>query len=169
MKRRHAISAVAAAVAPMWWTAAAAAPAAAGQAVAWPEVTLLDGSRFGAAQATGRALVVVFWSTTCPFCRRHNEHVEKLHRAAAGRRLAVLGVARDGDIAAVRRHASAHGYTFPITLDQAPLAAALSARRVIPLTVTVDRAGRLLQVIPGEMFEDDVLELLQLADKEVRA
>ena len=54
-------------------------------------------------------------------------------------------------------------------MDQAPLAAALSARRVIPLTVTVDRAGRLLQVIPGEMFEDDVLELLQLADKEVRA
>ena len=169
MKRRHAIGAVAAAVGPVAWALAAAAPAAPGQAVAWPEVTLLDGSRFGAAQAAGRALVVVFWSTTCPYCRRHNQHVEKLHRASAGRRLAVLGVARDGDTAAVRRHANAHGYTFPITMDQAPLAAALSARRVIPLTVTIDRAGRLLQVIPGEMFEDDVLELLQLADKEVRA
>ena len=91
------------------------------------------------------------------------------HRAAAGRRLVVLGVARDGDAAAVRHHAERHGYTFPITLDQAPLAAALSARRVSPLTVTVDRAGRLLQVIPGEMFESDVLELLQLADKEIRS
>ena len=108
---------------------AVAAPAAPGEAVAWPEVTLLDGSRFGPAQAAGRALVVVFWSTTCPFCRRHNEHVEKLHRAAAGRRLAVLGVSRDRDVAAVRRHAREHGYTFPITTDQAPLAAALSARR----------------------------------------
>ncbi len=169
MKRRHAIGAVAAAAAPAWWAEAVAAPAAPGQAVAWPEVTLLDGSRFGAAQAQGRALVVVFWSTTCPFCRRHNQHLEKLHRAAAGRRLAVLGVARERDAAAVRRHASEHGYTFPITLEQAPLAAALSARRVIPLTVTIDRGGRLLQVIPGEMFEDDVLELLQLADKEARA
>ncbi|MDP1646972.1 MAG: TlpA disulfide reductase family protein [Rubrivivax sp.] len=169
MKRRHAISAVAAAAAPAWWAAAAAAPAAPGQAVAWPEVTLLDGSRFGAAQAQGRALVVVFWSTTCPFCRRHNQHVEKLHRAAAGRRLSVLGVARERDAAAVRRHAGEHGYTFPITLEQAPLAAALSTRRVIPLTVTVDRGGRLLQVIPGEMFEEDVLELLQLAGMEVRA
>ena len=169
MKRRHAISAVAAAAAPAWWAEATAAPAAPGQIVSWPEVTLIDGSRFGAVQAEGRALVVVFWSTTCPFCRRHNQHVQKLHRAAAGRRLAVLGVARDGDAAAVRRHASAQGYTFPITMDQAPLAAALSARRVIPLTVTIDRAGRLLQAIPGEMFEDDVLELLQLADKEVRA
>ena len=170
MKRRHAAAAAAAfAAGPAWWRAAAAAPAAPGQAVAWPEVTLLDGSRFGPAQAEGRALVVVFWSTTCPFCRRHNQHVEKLHRAAAGRRLAVLGVARDRDIAAVRRYAAQQGYTFPITTEQAPLAAALSVRRVIPLTVTIDRGGRLLQVIPGEMFEDDVLELLQLADKEIRS
>jgi hypothetical protein len=27
--------------------------------------------------------------------------------------------------------------------------------------VTVDRQGRLKQVIPGEMFEDDVMELLK--------
>lgn len=174
MKRRHAVAAVAATAAPAWWAEAAAvvaAPAATsapGQAVAWPEVTLLDGGRFGPAQAEGRAMVVVFWSTTCPFCRRHNQHVEKLYRAAAGRALVVLGVARDRDATAVRRHAREHGYTFPITLDHAPLAAVLSARRVIPLTVSVDRGGRLLQVIPGEMFESDVLELLQLADKEVR-
>jgi len=168
MKRRQAVATLAAAAAPAWWRAATAAPAAPGQLVAWPEVTLLDGSRFGPAQAQGRALVVVFWSTTCPFCRRHNQHVEMLHRAAAGRRLAVLGVARERDAAAVRRHAGEHGYTFPITLDHAPLSAALSARRIIPLTVTVDRSGRLLQVIPGEMFESDVLELLQLADKEAR-
>jgi len=168
MKRRHAVAALAAATAPAWWRAAAAAPAAPGQPVAWPEVTLLEGGRFGPAQAEGHALVVVFWSTSCPFCRRHNQHVEKLHRAAAGHRLSVLGVARDRDPAAVHRHAREHGYTFPITLDHAPLAAALSARRIIPLTVTVDRAGRLLQVIPGEMFESDVLELLQLADKEIR-
>lgn len=140
-----------------------AAPAAAGAAVDWPEVTLLDGGRFGAAQAAGHAVVVVFWSLTCPFCRRHNQHVEKLHRAAAGKAVRVLGVARDRDAAAVARYAQAQGYSFPITMDNAAMAAALSMRRLIPLTVTVDRQGRLRQVIPGEMFEPDVLELLQLA------
>ena len=34
---------------------------------------------------------------------------------------------------------------------------------MIPLTVTVDRQGRLLQAIPGEMFEEDVMELQRLA------
>jgi hypothetical protein len=42
------------------------------------------------------------------------------------------------------------------------MSAALSARKLVPLTVTVDRRGRLKQVIPGEMSEDDVLDLLKL-------
>jgi thiol-disulfide isomerase/thioredoxin len=153
--------------------AARAQPAAAlqpGQMVSWPEVTLLDGSRYSSAPAANgsRAAVVVFWSTTCPFCRNHNQHVEKLHRAAAGQGLAVLGVARERDAAAVRRYAQQQGYSFPITLDHAALSAALANRRVVPLTVTIDRQGRFKQAIPGEMFEEDVLELLQLARTEVR-
>lgn len=137
-----------------------AAPAAPGEAVVWPEVTLLDGRHWVA--VPGQAVVVVFWSTTCPFCRRHNQHVERLH-AAAGSRLQVLGVARERDADAVRRYAAGQGYSFPITTDHAPMAAALTARKMIPLTVTVDRQGRLKQVIPGEMFAEDVMGLVQLA------
>ncbi len=156
-------------------TRSAAAPAAAplqrGESLVWPEVTLLDGSRFDSSPAGNgsRAAVVVFWSTTCPFCRNHNRHVEKLHRAAAGQGLAVLGVARERDAAVVRRYAQQQGYSFPITLDHPALNAALAPRRVIPLTVTIDRKGRVKQAIPGEMFEEDVMELLQLAKAEARS
>ncbi|MBX3637865.1 MAG: TlpA family protein disulfide reductase [Rubrivivax sp.] len=161
MKRRDLLAAAAAwPLVPAPAHAAAAAP---GGIVDWPEVTLLDSSRFGPAQARGQAMVVVFWSTSCPYCRRHNQHVEKLHRAATGRALTVLGVARDRDPEAVRRHMQLQGHSFPVTQDYRALASVLSTRNMIPLTVTVDRQGRLRQVIPGEMFESDVLELLQLA------
>ena len=143
--------------------AATAAPAQPGERVVWPDVPVLGGGSFGAAQAAGRAMVVVFWSTTCPFCRNHNRHVQKLHHAAQGKALAVLGVARETDPAVVQAYARAQGYEFPITLHTRPLAEALSTRNVIPLTVVVDRQGRLKQVLPGEMFEEDVLELLALA------
>lgn len=134
-----------------------------GERVDWPrQVTLLDGRAW---QPTpGHATIVVFWSTTCPFCKRHNPHVEKLHRQLQGRRADVLGVARDRDGEAVRRHMAREGLTFPVTLEYAALADSLSRRNVIPLTVTVDRAGRLRELIPGEMFEEDVLELARLAD-----
>jgi thiol-disulfide isomerase/thioredoxin len=133
-----------------------------GQAVVWPEVTLLDGTRWGSAQAQGKHVIVVFWSTTCPFCLRHNAHIEKLRRAAAGRPLEILTVARDKDASAVKAYLARHGYGFQVTMAQDAMAAALSTRKVIPLTVTVDRQGRLGQVIPGEMFEDDVMEWLRL-------
>ena len=164
MKRRVLIASAAAASAcaalPAW-----AVPAQNGQPVAWPDVQLLGGGTLKAADWQGRAGVVVFWSLTCPFCRRHNEHVEKLHRAAqaASLPLTVLGVVRERDAAAVARHIQQQGYSFANTLDLAPMAAALSERRMTPITAVVDRQGRLKMVLPGEMFEEDVMELLQLA------
>lgn len=143
--------------------AQAAGAGAKGHRVAWPEVPLLGGGSFGPREAEGRAVVAVFWSITCPFCRRHNEHVEKLHRAAAGKPLAVLGISRDTDAAAVARYVRERGYSFPITLAEPVLFAQLGSRRVIPLTVVVDRSGRIQQRLPGEMFEEDVLELLEHA------
>jgi thiol-disulfide isomerase/thioredoxin len=142
---------------------AVAAPAQPGQPVTWPEVALLDGRRWGPAQAQGKAVVVVFWSLHCPFCLRHNAHLDKLQRSLRGEPLEILTAVREPDAAAARRHMVHHGYRFAATLDAPALAAALAPRRVSPLTVTVDRAGRLLQVIPGEMFEEDVLELIRLA------
>src|SRR5574337_600975 len=134
-----------------------------GERVRWPSVRLLDGRRWSAADAQGRAVIVVFWSVTCPFCRRHNPHLEKLRAAAVGRPLTVLGVSRDTDADAVARHLREQKLNFAVTLDDPPMAEALSLRRVTPLTVTVGRDGRLRQVLAGEMFEEDVLELLQLA------
>jgi len=63
----------------------------------------------------------------------------------------------------VARHAAARGWSFPNTLDAEALAAALSRRRSVPLTAVVDRQGRLVEVVPGEMFEADVLAYLRLA------
>ena len=143
--------------------AAAGAPALPGQPVVWPVVPLLGGGQIEPAQWQGRSAVVVFWSTTCPFCKRHNQHLEKLHRAAQalpGRPLQVLGVARERDATEVRRYAAQQGYSFPITLANGALSAALSERRVIPLTAVVDKSGRLKQVLAGEMFEEDLMELL---------
>jgi thiol-disulfide isomerase/thioredoxin len=141
------------------WRPLRAAP---GEPVVWPQVRLLDGSPWSAAQAEGKAVVAVFWSTTCPFCRRHNAHVEKLRQAATGRPLELITIARENDPQAVQGYVARHGWRFAVTLDNVSMSAALSARKLVPLTVTVDRRGRLKQVIPGEMSEDDVLDLLKL-------
>lgn len=161
MKRRELLVAAPTLVA-VGGVRAGAGPAGPGELVRWPaSVSLLDGQAWR--PLPGQAQIVVLWSTRCPFCRRHNVHVEKLHRALAGRPAAVLGVAQDRDPALVQRYAAQQGYSFPVTLAWPAMTAALSTRRMIPLTITVDRTGRLRQVIPGEMTEADVLELAALA------
>lgn len=158
MKRRMLLGLAALAVGP-----APAAPARLGDAVAWPTTKLLDGSSWSAEQARGQAVVVVFWTLDCAYCERHLAHVEKLHRVAQGKPLFILAALRGGSAAAARNRLQERGWTFAVTLDAEPLSAVLSQRRSVPLTVTVDREGRLREQIPGEMFEDDVIGLLKLA------
>lgn len=140
-----------------------AAGPALGDRVQWPEVRLLDGRPLPPAQPGQDASVVVFFSTTCPFCARHNVHVQKLRETTAGLPLRVLGVAHERDPERVRAYAAQRGLRFDFTLDQQPLHAALSRRPGIPLTCVVDRQQRLREVIRGEMFEEDVLELARWA------
>jgi len=129
----------------------------------WPLIELLDGGRFAPSHWQDRAAVLVFFATHCPFCRRHNQHIEKLHRASQGLRLQVLGAALDREPAPVRSYLAKARYSFPVTMQGPSLRALFSARQLMPLTVTLDRQGAVRAVVPGEMFEEDVLELLALA------
>jgi hypothetical protein len=71
-------------------------------------------------------------------------------------------VALDTDADAVRRYMAGNGFGFPVALDGGGLRQRLTSRRVIPMTCVLDGQGRLLQAIPGEMAEDDVLGLARV-------
>jgi thiol-disulfide isomerase/thioredoxin len=159
VKRRHLTLA---ALSAPWAGVRASPPADARPVIDWPTLRLLDGRTLEPSSWQGRAAVVVFWATYCPYCRRHNAHIDQLERATRGQGLRVLGVALDADAAAVRRYMDRNGYGFPVALDGGELRRRLTDRRVIPMTCTVDRSGRLLQAIPGEMSGDDVMELARL-------
>ena len=134
-----------------------------GEQVQWPAVTLLDGRMLPPLAPGAEASVVVFFSTTCPFCVRHNAHVQKLLALAQGQPLRVLGVAHDRQAEHVRTYLKRQALSFDVSLDQGPLHAALSRKPGTPITCVVDRQQRLREVIRGEMFEEDVLGLLRWA------
>jgi thiol-disulfide isomerase/thioredoxin len=140
-----------------------AARSAAPPPIVWPALTLLDGTRVEPSAWQGTPTIVVLWATTCPFCRRHNAHLDKLQRSLAGRPPRILAAALDTDADAVRRYMADNRYSFPVTMEGAKLRALLTTRRVIPMTFVVDRAGRLRDAIVGEMFEEDVFDLADSA------
>ena len=135
---------------------------ASGASIEWPALKLLDGKTLPAQAWRDSAAVVVFFSVYCAYCMRHNAHIDKLHGMIGTRPVRILGAAIDRDAEAVRRYVAVNRYRFPTVADAAALRERFTPRRVVPMTCVVDRAGRLMQAIPGEMAEADVLEL---ADK----
>lgn len=154
-----------------WLAAAASLPVAARAAddapaaprrIDWPAATLLDGTPLPPAWWQGHPAIVVFWATWCPFCRAHNVHLDKLYASldrASPSAARILGVAIDADRALVARTVAERKYRFPVTVDDGTWRARFATRRVIPVTCLVDARGVLVQSIPGEMFEEDVMEL----------
>ncbi len=144
-------------------TASVSAWAAPAPPIAWPALQGPDGRAVDVAGWRGVPMVVVFWATWCAFCERHNARIDKLHRTLDPARLRVLGVALDSDGAAVQQYLRRHDHRFPVVLEGGVLRSRFTARRIIPMTCTVDADGQLRQCIPGEMAEDDVMELARLA------
>lgn len=131
--------------------------------ICWPARTqLLDGSQRSAVDWQGKPLLVVFWATHCPFCRRHNANLHQLMQQNPDGPT-VLAVSLDRDPAVVRRYMDRHGYRFDVTLDETVWRQALPVRRVIPTTVPISAQGQLGQVVPGEMFPEDLLQLARWA------
>ena len=156
MKRRTVLTAAAGAVlsCAVW-----SEPAAVGGVVDWPRLQLLDGSVWEAASWREQPAIVVVWATYCPFCKRHNAHLDKLFAQGRAQGLRMLGIAIDTDERLVRQYMTGNTYRFPVAMDGGQLRSRLTSRRVIPMTFAIDRQGRLQQVIPGEMFEEDLADL----------
>ncbi len=145
------------------WGPGAAVAAQAGDLIPWPALQTVDGRPL-AAIGPGVPVIVVFWATWCGYCQRHNARIDALHRTVDAQRLRILGAAQDGDADAVQQYLRRHGYRFPNVLDRSgALRARFTERRILPMTCTVGADGRLLQSIPGEMSEDDVIGLARLA------
>ncbi len=58
-------------------------------------VPLLDGGRFEPAQAEGRALVLYWWASWCPFCAQQSPEMQKLWAAQKTRGLRMLALSID--------------------------------------------------------------------------
>jgi thiol-disulfide isomerase/thioredoxin len=132
-------------------------------AIDWPALVDIEGRAIAADSWRGVSAVIVFWATWCPYCKRHNRHIDALFRSVDGNQLRVMGVVLDADASAARQYMKTQGYRFPVVTDDGRLRSRFTERRVIPMTCTVNADGHLLQCIPGEMAHDDVMGLARLA------
>lgn len=107
------------------------------------DLELLDGSTFRLADHQDKVVVLDFWATWCPPCRKALPHMAELAAAYEGRDVVFLGVSRDrpGDKEKIAPLLAEHKVPYPTGLDLQGLGLDYSVAG-IPCVVLIGRDGR---------------------------
>jgi thiol-disulfide isomerase/thioredoxin len=116
----------------------------------------LDGAAHDLAQLRGRVVLINFWATWCPPCRREMPSMERLSQALKGEAFSVLAVdvGEDADTIDTFTGQLDTELSFPILLDTR--SRTMQAWKVagLPTTFLVDKRGRIVaSAIGGREFD----------------
>lgn len=102
----------------------------------------LDGKTYSLAGLRGKVVLVNFWATWCPPCRKEMPDLEKLYESLGPQGFVVLAIS-DEDRPTVEKFLQGKGYTFPILLDPGREIHKEFQVEGIPRSIVYDREGKL--------------------------
>ncbi|HSA95640.1 MAG TPA: TlpA disulfide reductase family protein [Acidobacteriota bacterium] len=111
-----------------------------------PEFTITDlqGKTLSLADYKGKVLVLNFWATWCPPCRREIPDFIEAYREFRDQGLEIIGVSVDETTAeALLDWTKRTGINYPIALATPEIERAYGPIQSIPTTFIIDRAGRI--------------------------
>ena len=120
----------------------------------------LDEKGHDLADLKGKLVLVNFWATWCPPCRREMPSLERLKQRLQDRGLAVLAVdvGEDADTVFAFTGQLEPAPTFPLLLDRDSEAMKRWKVRGLPTTYVIDPRGRLIyRAVGGREFDDPVM------------
>ena len=114
-------------------------------------LTDVDGKPWDLAQQTGKPLLLNFWATWCEPCRAEMQSFVALEKQLSDRDLQVVTVNFKESADAVRRFRDTNGLPFVWLRDSYGEAASAWGVHTFPTSVLIDRKGRALLSVVGEV------------------
>ncbi len=110
----------------------------------------LDGEKVTLSDLRGKVVLLNFWATWCPPCRKEMPSMESLHRKYGEKDLVILAVAIDRKGAKVAKpFVEENGLTFPVLIDRRGRVSDLYGVYAVPTTFVIDRNGTIVDKVQG--------------------
>ena len=109
-----------------------------------------DGKPYRLADFAGRILVVNFWATWCPPCRKEMPSMQRMWRALQADGVELVAIDFGDEKEVVAEFATEAAIEFPLLLDKKGAVLQDFKAVGLPTTYIIDRNGRLAYVAAGE-------------------
>ena len=132
-----------------------------------PEFTLTDlsGKKWTFSELRGKVVLVNFWATWCPPCRKEMPDLDALYKRFEAKGFVVLGIS-DEDLKKVEPFTSERKVSFPVLLDPGRKVNDLFVVEGIPKSFVYDREGKLVAQSIDMRTQKQFLEMLKKAGLE---
>ncbi len=120
----------------------------------------LSGASVKLSDLAGQGIVLNFWATWCPPCRREMPLLDDIQKIYQARGISVVGVAIDEPPGQVKSYVESVAGSYPIWVDASPPAPGFDQSQDIftrfggvglPTTIFIDRNGVIQKVYVGEL------------------
>jgi len=125
-------------------------------------LTDLQGKTWTLSELRGKVVLVNFWATWCPPCRREMPDLEALYKRFKDRGLVILAIS-DEELGKVQPFIAERGITYPVMLDSGRKVNELFQVEGIPKSFVYDRVGKLAAQSIDMRTQEQFLQMLAQA------
>ena len=126
-------------------------------------LTNLDGKSVSLSDFRGKVVVLDFWATWCPPCRREIPDFIDLQKEYGSQGVQVVGIALD-EPDKVQAFARQNGMNYPVLLGSDEISMRYGGIEGIPTTFVIDKSGKIVNRFEGfrprQVFETEIKKLL---------
>ena len=123
-----------------------------------------SGKNFRLSEFRSEVVVLTFWSDWCGKCRSALPVLDSVYKQYKLDGLQMLGVDVDGDLAAAGEFAAENGIVYPVLADSDQSVSRTYDLNQMPLSVVLDREGRVRYVHAGLGSSDGQLLAAEVAE-----
>jgi thiol-disulfide isomerase/thioredoxin len=119
-----------------------------------------DGEKFTNDSLKGQVVLLQFWTTWCPYCRREQPLVDSLDKEFRDQGLVVLAVDVNESKKTVKKYLEQNPRSCRVVLTEDTNLAAMYAAKSFPIYVVIDRDGNVVATQHGAGGEHPLRSLL---------